>query len=83
MSGYHAELYDHPKELPPGIAAIGAFCFGVVGFVMGMSQVWFVGPIAKLLGGEFGGDIGFELGFGFATVAYLAFRPIEKAYFHR
>lgn len=49
----------------------------------GMSQVWFVGPIAKLLGGEFGGDIGFELGFGFATAAYLAFRPIEKRYFHR
>jgi purine-cytosine permease-like protein len=39
FSGYNPELYSHAKSLPPGIAAIGAFCFGVAGMVTGMSQV--------------------------------------------
>ena len=46
FSGYRPEFYDHPKQLPPGIAAVGAFCVGIAGVVLGMSQVWFVGPIA-------------------------------------
>jgi len=47
-------------------------------------QVWFVGPIA-LHAGEvpFGGDVGFELGFLFASVSYLAFRTIELKFFGR
>lgn len=82
MSGYRAEHYDNRRELPPGIAAIVAFCCGVVGFVMGMSQVWFIGPAAKHIGPS-GGDIGFELGLAFAVVGYLICRPLEKRYFHR
>lgn len=39
MNGYIAEHYDHPEKLPPGIAAVGAFCFGVAGMITGMSQV--------------------------------------------
>lgn len=79
FSGYDPKLYDTPKALPPGIAAGAAFGCGVVGFVMGMSQVWYVGPIAINIGEKpFGGDIGFELGFSFAAVGYLICRPIEK-----
>lgn len=78
FGGYRPENYDKPGLLPPGAAAVGAFCVGVVGVVMGMSQVWFVGPIAILIGEPpYGGDIGFELGFSFAVVAYLGLRPLE------
>lgn len=84
IEGYKAELYDHPGELPPGLAAVCAFIVGVVGVVMGMSQVWFIGPIAKHIGDpQYGGDIGFELGFGFAAVAYVVFRPLELRMFKR
>lgn len=61
-----------------------AFCFGVFGAVMGMSQVWFLGPIGKLIGNPmFGGDIGFELAFGFTFVAYFVLRTLERKYFQR
>lgn len=84
FSGYRPEEYDQPSTLPPGIAAVAAFCVGVVGMVMGMSQVWFVGPIAIHIGEPpFGGDIGFELAFGFAAVSYLGFRAFEKSFFKR
>lgn len=31
IRGYSPEHYDQPKYLPPSFAALGAFCFGVVG----------------------------------------------------
>ena len=79
MNGYNPEHYDNPEKLPPGIAAFLAFCLGVMGMVLGMSQVWFVGPIGLTAGStKFGGDVGFELGFLFAAVGYLCLRPVEK-----
>ncbi|KXT08958.1 hypothetical protein AC579_10315 [Pseudocercospora musae] len=84
FGGYNPEHYDQPGKLPPGIAAIAAFCFGVAGMVTGMSQVWFVGPIALHAGeAPYGGDVGFELGFAFAATSYLILRPIEKKFFGR
>ncbi len=84
FGGYNPEHYDHPDKLPLGIAAFAAFCVGVVGMVMGMSQPWFIGPIAKHIGDpKYGGDVGFELGFGFAVVAYLVLRYIERRLFGR
>lgn len=84
IGGYRPDQYDQPSALPPGIAAVAAFCIGVVGMVMGMSQVWFVGPIAIHVGEPpYGGDIGFELAFGFAALSYLGFRALEKRYFKR
>jgi purine-cytosine permease-like protein len=84
MRGYNPELYDHPKSLPPGIAAVLAFCCGVAGMVTGMSQVWWVGPIALKAGeAPYGGDVGFELGFAFAAVGYFILRNIELRLFHR
>ena len=79
FSGYDVSIYNKPGELPPGVAAICAFLFGVLGAVMGMAQVWFIGPIGKRIGNpEFGGDVGFELAFAFSAVAYVVFRTIEK-----
>ncbi|KAK3943680.1 purine-cytosine permease [Diplogelasinospora grovesii] len=84
FGGYKPEDYTNPKALPPGIAAIIAFAFGIMGAALGMSQVWYTGPIGKLCGGpEFGGDVGFELAFGFAFVSYLGLRALERSYFKR
>lgn len=52
--------------------------------VLGMSQVWFVGPVGLTAGAApYGGDVGFELGAAFAGVSYLVFRSVEKSYFKR
>ncbi|KAK5714656.1 Purine-cytosine permease fcy21 [Elasticomyces elasticus] len=84
FAGYRAEYYDVPEKLPPGIAAIFAFCCGVIGMVAGMSQVWWVGWIALHAGeAPFGGDVGWELGAAFSCVAYLIARPIELKFFGR
>nr|OQO13808.1 Purine-cytosine permease fcyB [Rachicladosporium sp. CCFEE 5018] len=84
MKGYTPEHWDQPMKLPPGIAAVFAFCCGIAGMVTGMSQVWWVGPIALKAGAfPYGGDVGFELGFLFSFVAYCAARPLEKKFFGR
>lgn len=84
FSGYTPEFYDQPDKLPPGIAAVFAFCCGVAGMITGMSQTWWVGPIALFAGdAPYGGDVGFELGFAFAAVGYLITRPIEMRIFGR
>ena len=72
------------SKLPPGIAAVTAFCFGILGAVMGLSQPWFTGPIGKLIGDPaHGGDIGFELAFSFAAIAYAVLRTLEFRHFGR
>ncbi|KAH0562286.1 hypothetical protein GP486_003017 [Trichoglossum hirsutum] len=81
--GYAPENYNNPDKLPPGFAALSAFAFGVFGAVMGMAQQWFTGPIGKISGGKFGGDIGFELAFAFSFVTYTVFRKFEKKRFGR
>ncbi len=83
FSGYKPEDYTDASKLPPGIAALVAFCFGIMGAILGMAQVWFTGPIGALCGAEFGGDVGFELAFAFSTISYLMLRTIEKSYFKR
>jgi purine-cytosine permease-like protein len=84
MKGYNPDFYDQPGRLPPGIAAVFSFCCGVAGMVTGMSQVWWVGPIALHAGeAPFGGDVGFELGFAFAFAAYCITRPLELKMFGR
>ncbi|KAH8746140.1 permease for cytosine/purines, uracil, thiamine, allantoin-domain-containing protein [Hyaloscypha finlandica] len=83
MTGYDPSIYMDKDKLPPGIAAIIAFCFGIMGAVLGMAQVWFTGPIGKLCGTTYGGDVGFELAFGFAATSYTVLRYFEKKHFGR
>ncbi|PPJ50026.1 hypothetical protein CBER1_06793 [Cercospora berteroae] len=84
FGGYDPEFYDRPEMLPPGFAAVAAFACGVAGMVTGMSQTWFVGPIALHAGeAPYGGDVGFELGFAFAAASYLVLRPVELKFFGR
>jgi len=70
LGGYNLADWDNPSKLPLGIAGILAACFGVAGAVVGMAQVWYIGPIGKLAGEAYGADLGFELAAGFATVTY-------------
>ncbi|KAF2263061.1 purine-cytosine permease [Lojkania enalia] len=84
MDNYDVPSYDKPSKLPPGLAAIFAFCCGVAGMVTGMSQSWYVGPIALTAGeAPYGGDVGFELGFAFAFVSYTVARYFELKVFGR
>lgn len=82
-SGYVVDDYATPGKLPPGYSALCAFLFGVMGAVLGMAQSWYIGAIGKLCGAEFGGDVGFELAFGFSAVAYLVLRSVEREWFRR
>ncbi|KAI1827143.1 purine-cytosine permease [Xylaria intraflava] len=83
FKNYLPEDYASPKRLPPGYAAIVAFCIGIAGAVLGMAQPWFTGPIGKLCGAEFGGDVGFELAFCFSAVSFLGLRTLEYRHFGR
>jgi len=81
--GYHLKHYLGRRKLPPGIAAMTAFCFGIAGAILGMLQVWFEGPIGALCGAPFGGDIGLELAFSFSALSYIILRYFEKKHFGR
>ena len=84
FTGYDVSAYMDPTRLPPGFAAVLAFCFGIFGAVMGMAQVWFIGPIGKKIGDpSYGGDIGFPLAFAFAFISYCGLRTLEKKHFGR
>lgn len=60
--------------LPPGIAAVLAFCgsFGVI--VPSMKQTWYTGPIAKA--GT--GDIGVFTGGVVGIILYAKLRFVER-----
>ncbi|ETN08251.1 hypothetical protein PPTG_12082 [Phytophthora nicotianae INRA-310] len=75
--GYNVDDYNAKSMLPIGIAAIFSFLCGCAGVALGMSQTWFVGPLASH------GDIGFELGCIFTVVAMLISRPLELHFFQR
>ncbi|KAI0506886.1 purine-cytosine permease [Xylaria bambusicola] len=83
FKGYRPDDYMIPKKLPPGIAATLAFVVGVVGAVLGTAQTWYTGPIGKLCGTDFGGDVGFELAFSFTSITYIGLRSVERRYFGR
>lgn len=80
--GYILDGWDNPKALPVGLASMLAFWIGVAGCVIGMGQTWYVGPIAKMIG-EFGGDLGIEIGFVFSGIAYPGLRWLELKKFGR
>ncbi|KAJ3383311.1 hypothetical protein HDU84_003718 [Entophlyctis sp. JEL0112] len=71
---YRAHEYNSPEKLPLGVAGGAAIVVSVVAAVVGMSQAWFVGPVAQAIGG---GDLGFELVLLFAGVVYPLVRVVE------
>ncbi|KAK4930619.1 Vitamin B6 transporter [Elasticomyces elasticus] len=58
-TGYNWAIWRDPSKLPIGIAGFIAFVVGWVGAILCMAQVWYIGPIAKLVG-AYGADWGAE-----------------------
>lgn len=76
---YNIDAYNSFVRLPFGASAIFAGCCGCAGTAVGMSQPWWVGPIADLFGKPgLGGDLGFELSFSFAFTGLVLTRWIER-----
>ncbi|KAL9624560.1 MAG: hypothetical protein Q9160_001224 [Pyrenula sp. 1 TL-2023] len=74
--------WEDKEKLPIGVAALTAFLIGWAGAIIGMSQVWFQGPIALIIG-DYGADIGAWLSIGFAGLAYPPLRIWELKHFGR
>jgi purine-cytosine permease-like protein len=79
---YNWAAWDDREKLPLGIAALVAFLVGYGGSVISMAQVWYIGPIARLIG-EYGGDAGNYVGFSCAAVVYPPLRWLELKKFGR
>lgn len=60
-TGYNWAAWRDPEKLPLGLAGFVAFVVGWVGAVLCMAQVWYIGPIAKLVGVN-GADVGWLSG---------------------
>jgi purine-cytosine permease-like protein len=80
--GFVWEDWSDRSKLPFGIAALTAFVIGWVGSIMGMYQIWYVGPIGKMVG-EFGTDLGIWIGVGFAMVVFPPLRYLELKQFNK
>ena len=74
---YNIEDWNTPSRLPVGWAAIASLVIGLFGVYLGAAQEKFVGPIAGLINPPYGIDVGFELGFIFAGIAYFFLRRME------
>ena len=82
FEAYNVEDWDDNSKLPIGIAGCCAFGVGVIGVALGMCQTYWTGQIGRLIG-EYGGDLGFELGAGWSFIVYNLVRPLELKYFGR
>ena len=82
FANYDLDGWNDPARLPLGIAAAVAFCLGVVAWVMGMSETWYIGPLAKTIG-DYGGDVANEFCFVVTIVTYPPARWAELKYFGR
>jgi len=54
--GFVWSLWNCREQLPIGVAALIAFLVGWAGAILCMAQVWYTGPISKLVG-QYGGDV--------------------------
>ncbi len=74
---YNVEDWNTPGRLPIGWAALVSMAVGLGGVLLGAAQVYYVGPIAKLVNPPYGIDVGFELGLVLAGIAYFFLRRVE------
>ncbi|KAJ9201298.1 hypothetical protein DTO166G4_6017 [Paecilomyces variotii] len=72
---YDWTIWNDWRKLPLGIASGISFLVGWAGAIVGMDQVYFVGPIAKSIAG--GADLGIWLGIGFTVFVYPPLRALE------
>jgi NCS1 nucleoside transporter family len=79
---YNWDAWNNYDVLTRGYAATFAFLCGVVGAIVGMCQVYYVGVLARMIG-ENGGDLGMWLTLGFSGVVYPWVRYWELKKFGR
>ncbi|KAH3674417.1 hypothetical protein WICMUC_003254 [Wickerhamomyces mucosus] len=77
---YNWDKWNDYKSLTNGYAAFVAFLFGVVGCILGMSQVYYIGVVATKLGD---GDIAMWLSIGFTGLIFPPLRYLELKKFGR
>jgi purine-cytosine permease-like protein len=77
FANYDLDAYNDKSRLPLGIAAATAFAIGIVAWIMGMVETWFVGPLGKLIG-DGGGDVANEFTFVVTALVYIPARYLEK-----
>jgi purine-cytosine permease-like protein len=82
QTGFNWATWNQQKKLPLGIAALIAFLIGWIGAILSMAQVWYIGPIARLVG-DYGADMGNYVGFAWAAVVYPPIRVWELKRFGR
>ncbi|KAI9710892.1 MAG: hypothetical protein M1828_002003 [Chrysothrix sp. TS-e1954] len=80
--GWDWAAWDDPGGLPVGLAALVAFLVGWAGAILSMSQVWYVGPIARTVG-AYGADMGNFVGAAWAAVVFPGLRWWEVRRFGR
>lgn len=78
---YNWDQWNKPQNITMGLAAAVSFAAGVAGAVLGMNQVYFRGPLARI--GDYGGDIGFWLAMAFSGTVYPVLRYFELKKFGR
>lgn len=72
FASYDLRFWNSPRNLPTGMAALGA-CVLACGLVVpSMDQTWWIGPVGKKCG-----DIGFEVAFFAAGLFYVGTRKLE------
>ncbi|KAI0475758.1 permease for cytosine/purines, uracil, thiamine, allantoin-domain-containing protein [Xylariaceae sp. FL0804] len=82
VRNYDLEGWNDPARLPLGLAAAAAFALGVISWVMGMVETWYVGPLGALIG-EYGGDVSNEFCLVVTTLSYAPLRYLEIKYVGR
>jgi purine-cytosine permease-like protein len=79
FDAYDPSQWASPRLLPPGIAGITAFLLPYAVIIPCMSQVWYVGPVAK----KGTGDLGVFVGWGAAFLLYLGLRWLERRWLEK
>ncbi|KXT16951.1 hypothetical protein AC579_7426 [Pseudocercospora musae] len=82
FDNYDLAGWNEPKRVPLGIAGGAAFALGVVAWVMGMVETWYIGPLGKLIGSS-GGDIANQFTFVVTALTYVPVRYLELKYIGR
>ncbi|CAI5757375.1 unnamed protein product [Candida verbasci] len=80
---YNFKIWNDQSRLTHGWAATLSFIIGATGAVVGMAQTYWIGPIARKIGGEYGGDVAMWLCMGFSGLVYPGLRYLELKKFGR
>lgn len=80
--GFNWDQWASPSKLPLGLAALAAFLIGWIGAIICMDQIYFVGPIAAMVGQD-GADLGIWVGVSWAMLIFPPLRWLELKQFQR